>query len=171
MCGMQTSERRLCVSQILALASSDALHHRFFLRASVGFAGPIRETGGTPSRCGCDLSRSNRRHCKRIEVDREGILVTLTLPGKLSLRRTDKIVVAVQGLLGDKMIEVKPGSNTAPLVEPGRVWQGVDEPTWDLTHRTVREILSAAPGDRERAIEKWRPWLELNGVIGRPSAP
>jgi hypothetical protein len=77
----------------------------------------------------------------------------------------------VQGLLGDKMIEVKPGSNTAPLVEPARVWQGVNEPTWDITNLAVREILSAAPEDGERAIEKWRPWFELNGVIGRPSAP
>jgi MlaD protein len=103
---------------------------------------------------------------KEIEVDRQGILVTLTLPSKLSLRRADKIEVSVQGLLGDKMIEVKPGSNTAPLVEPGRVWQGVDEPTWDITHLAVREILSASPDGRERAIEKWRPWFELNGLSG-----
>jgi ABC-type transporter Mla subunit MlaD len=37
---------------------------------------------------------------KDIELDRQGILVTLTLPGKLSLRRADKIEVAVQGPFG-----------------------------------------------------------------------
>jgi MlaD protein len=108
---------------------------------------------------------------KDIELDRQGILVTLTLPGKLSLRRADKIEVAVQGLLGDKMIELKPGSSLAPLVEPGLVLQGVDEPAWDITHVAVREILSAPPEDRERAIKKWRPWFELNGIIGSSSAP
>jgi ABC-type transporter Mla subunit MlaD len=108
---------------------------------------------------------------KDIEVDREGILVTLTLPSKLSLRSADKIEVAVPSLLGDRMIELKPGSSLAPLVQPGRVLQGVDEPTWDITHVAVREIFSAPLEDRERAIEKWRPWFELSGVIGRPSVP
>jgi hypothetical protein len=87
-------------ADILALASSDVLHHRFLLRASVGFAGPIRETAGTPSRCGCAYRGVIVGTVKEIEVDREGILVTLTLPGKLSLRRADKIEVAVQGPFG-----------------------------------------------------------------------
>lgn len=99
-----------------------------------------------------------------IGIDRDGVVVSLKLSKGLQVRTEDKIEMAVQGLLGDKVIELKPGPSTAPLVGPERVLRGVDEPILDLTLKALSEIVSAAPEERERIIDKWRPWLELNGV-------
>ena len=173
MCGMWTSKRRLCASRLTSLLLPPVMSCIIVSCYQPRRDLQVRFTRLPGLRVGAGVTYRGVvvGTVKEIEVDREGIVVTLTLPRNLSLRREDKIEVAVQGLLGDKMIEVKPGSNTAPLIEPGRVWQGVNELTRDITHLAVGEIMSAAPEDRERAIEKWRPWLELNGVIGRPSAP
>jgi len=97
-------------------------------------------------------------------VDTEGVVVNLKIAKDFQVREGDKIETVTQTLLGDKVVEIKSGPITASLVGPDQVIRGVDETTHDLMVKALIEIISSAPADREKIMDKWRSWLELNGL-------
>ena len=66
---------------------------------------------------------------ERIEVLRgedRPILLTIRVSGDIQLRKDSESFINTLGLMGEKFVELTPGSNQQPLLPPGSVIDGTD---------------------------------------------
>lgn len=73
--------------------------------------------------------------------DETKIILTLRLGESTKLRMDAKAYVSALGLMGEKYIELKPGSNKAPLLQPGSTIVGEDPFQMESFTRKSEEIM------------------------------
>lgn len=68
---------------------------------------------------------------RNIALEANRAMVTLTMRPEIQLTKDAKAIIRTKGILGDKYVELIPGSDAAPLIEPGgRITQTI--PTTDI---------------------------------------
>ena len=76
-------------------------------------------------------------------ADGTKVAVTLWLEERAKLRKDSKAYITALGLMGEKYIEVSPGSADAPYLEPGEAINGEDPLEFDALARKGENIAEA----------------------------
>jgi phospholipid/cholesterol/gamma-HCH transport system substrate-binding protein len=75
-----------------------------------------------------------------VRLDNDQAVLVMSLDPHVQLHEGSSAQVVNMGILGDKYVEIQPGSVTAPLLKPGAELQGSVPPSFDDVMRTATEI-------------------------------
>lgn len=130
----------LLVIGLLWLSGHSLLDRSYQLEVEFSHVGGLR-SGAPVQMSGVDIGRVGR-----VSLNTEGrVLVTLKLKPEVTLRTGTQVTIGTAGLLGEKMVEIIPGSGPEPLL-PGARLHGKEPFGLENLLQETGEVLSSIQG-------------------------